>query len=393
MLVNQINHLVFIQYFFGLIVWFFSLYILEKYLVFFTKINSSQRNYFLCYYILLSMAAIIRIFTNIFPFTLDSEVYLSAAEGIDRNNKFFFFGAFVYSTLIYFIKSVTFNNHYAILFFNNFIFIIALIDLLFLIPRNKIKSLRPWYIFLLVYPSIYWFIPNILREALFFFCIVKVLKYSLIIIKTDRFIYNFLLLILFSVLCIALRPQVLPILYAWISFIFFKRSILSFILIILFGFGLLSNDFITSEYLTKVSFEYLEAKKTEGATSIPTIAFEENIIPTNIYEVITLAPYLVFRFLFAPFPWELSNLRYLFAFLDSTLMLLLFITLFWVIIRGYVYNWDIILFSFLFIIVLGIFEIAFSGAVRHRMPFVLIMSTLLLNLPTVSSQKEIILHE
>ena len=70
-----------------------------------------------------------------------------------------------------------------------------------------------------------------------------------------------------------------------------------------------------------------EAKKTEGATNVPTIAFQENIIPTNISELFMLAPFLIFRFLFAPFPWELSNLKYLFAFLDSSLMLLLFINL------------------------------------------------------------------
>ena len=54
---------------------------------------------------------------------------------------------------------------------------------------------------------------------------------------------------------------------------------------------------------------YLEAKKTEGATNVPTIAFQENIIPTSFSELAFLSPYLVFRFLFAPFPWELSNLK------------------------------------------------------------------------------------
>ena len=115
---------------------------------------------------------------------------------------------------------------------------------------------------------------------------------------------------------------------------------------------------------------------------MPTIAFQENIIPTSFSELVSLSPYLVFRFLFAPFPWELSNLKYLFAFLDSTIMLLLFVTFTWIVVKGYVHSWDFIIFPFMFIVVLGIFEIAFTGAVRHRMPYVLIMSTLLLNLPT-----------
>ena len=170
--------------------------------------------------------------------------------------------------------------------------------------------------------------------------------------------------------------------YLWVTFMLFKKSIFNLIFVLLFGLVLLSNDFMTSEYLNKVSFEYLEAKKTEGATNVPTIAFQENIIPTSFSELVSLSPYLVFRFLFAPFPWELSNLKYLFAFLDSTIMLLLFITFAWIVVKGYVHSWDFIIFPFMFIVVLGIFEIAFTGAVRHRMPYVLIMSTLLLNLPT-----------
>ena len=39
------------------------------------------------------------------------------------------------------------------------------------------------------------------------------------------------------------------------------------------------------------------------------------------------------------------------------------------------------LFSFMFISVLGVFEIAFSGAVRHRMPYILILSVLIISLP------------
>ena len=76
---------------------------------------------------------------------------------------------------------------------------------------------------------------------------------------------------------------------------------------------------------------------------MPTIAFQENIIPTSFSELVSLSPYLVFRFLFAPFPWELSNLKYLFAFLDSTIMLLLFY-FHLDCCKGYVHSWDFIIF-------------------------------------------------
>ena len=382
MLIDYINHLALFQYIGGLLIWFFLLFLLEQYLASSKNLSYFEKKYFLGYFVILSLFAIVRIYTNYLPYTLDTKTYLSVAESISQKNEFYFFGAFLYSSFIYIIQAITFNNHYAILFINNFIFIIALIDLLGMIPNNQKKSLWLWSLFLFLYPSIYWFIPNVLREAVFFLCLVRVLKHS-ILIKNSRLIsYNSILLVIFSILCVALRPQVLPMIYLWVTFMLFKKSIFNLIFVSLFGVVLLSNDFITSEYLNKVSFEYLEAKKTEGATNVPTIAFQENIIPTSFSELVSLSPYLVFRFLFAPFPWELSNLKYLFAFLDSTIMLLLFITFAWIVLKGYVHSWDFIIFPFMFIVVLGIFEIAFTGAVRHRMPYVLIMSTLLLNLPT-----------
>ena len=382
MLIDYINHLALFQYIGGLLIWFFLLFLLEQYLASSKNLSFFEKKYFLGYFVILSLFAIVRIYTNYLPYTLDTKTYLSVAESISQKNEFYFFGAFLYSSFIYIIQAITFNNHYAILFINNFIFIIALIDLLGMIPNNQKKSLWLWSLFLFLYPSIYWFIPNVLREAVFFLCLVRVLKHS-ILIKNSRLIsYNSILLVIFSILCVALRPQVLPMIYLWVTFMLFKKSIFNLIFVSLFGVVLLSNDFMTSEYLNKVSFEYLEAKKTEGATNVPTIAFQENIIPTSFSELVSLSPYLVFRFLFAPFPWELSNLKYLFAFLDSTIMLLLFITFAWIVLKGYVHSWDFIIFPFMFIVVLGIFEIAFTGAVRHRMPYVLIMSTLLLNLPT-----------
>ena len=382
MLIDYINHLALFQYICGLLIWFFLLFLLEQYLASSKNLNYFEKKYFLGYFVILSLFAIVRIYTNYLPYTLDTKTYLSVAESISQKNEFYFFGAFLYSSFIYVIQAITFNNHYAILFINNFIFIIALIDLLGMIPNNQKKSLWLWSLFLFLYPSIYWFIPNVLREAVFFLCLVRVLKHS-ILIKNSRLIsYNSILLVIFSILCVALRPQVLPMIYLWVTFMLFKKSIFNLIFVSLFGVVLLSNDFMTSDYLNKVSFEYLEAKKTEGATNVPTIAFQENIIPTSFSELVSLSPYLVFRFLFAPFPWELSNLKYLFAFLDSTIMLLLFFTFTWIVVKGYVHSWDFIIFPFMFIVVLGIFEIAFTGAVRHRMPYVLIMSTLLLNLPT-----------
>jgi len=381
MLINHINNLVFFQFFVAIIIWFFLLFLIDRHLIRNFTTNDSKYTFFLCYYVILSIVAIIRIFYTVLPFTPDSLMYLKAAKYINIDNNFYFIGAFIYSSFIYFIKALTFNNYYSILFLNNFIFILALIELTKVIPKNNTKSLWVWYCFLLVYPSVYWFIPNILREAIFFYFIVNVLTRSIELLNSRTTINKLFLLILFCFLSTLFRPQIFPIIFCWLVYVFFKRSFISGIVIFLFGVLLLFNDQIIAEYISKVSFEYLEAKKTQGADSIANIAFENLIIPKNIYELINLVPYLIFRFLFAPFPWELSNLKYFFATSDSIVLIILFSILFYNIIRKRLWNWDIIIFSFMFISVLGVFEIAFSGAVRHRMPYILILSVLIMSLP------------
>ena len=41
------------------------------------------------------------------------------------------------------------------------------------------------------------------------------------------------------------------------------------------------------------------------------------------------------------------------------------------ILRNEIFNYDILYFSFLFLLILSIFEIAFTGAVRHTFPFII----------------------
>ena len=171
----------------------------DRYLTSYENLDNTEKKYFLGYFVILSMFAIIRIYTNYLPYTLDTKTYLSVAESISQKNEFYFFGAFLYSSFIYLIKAITFNNHYGILFINNFIFIIALIDLLGMVPKNKKRSLWLWSLFLFSYPSIYWFIPNVLREAVFFLCLVRVLKHSIAINNSSFISYNNLLLVFFSI--------------------------------------------------------------------------------------------------------------------------------------------------------------------------------------------------
>ena len=144
MLIDYINHLALFQYIGGLLIWFFLLFLLEQYLASSKNLSYFEKKYFLGYFVILSLFALVRIYTNYLPYTLDTKTYLSVAESISQKNEFYFFGAFLYSSFIYLIQAITFNNHYAILFINNFIFIIALIDLLGMIPSSQKKSLWLW---------------------------------------------------------------------------------------------------------------------------------------------------------------------------------------------------------------------------------------------------------
>lgn len=379
MFVDHISYLALQQYFIAAIVWCFSLLLLSQYLNIQHKEISNKKIFFMSYYIALSIIAVVRIFSNILPNTPDSFMYLKASERIANGNDFFLIGAFFYSDIIYFIKSLTFDNHYAIIFFNNVLFIFALIKLLKMVPKRNLSSFWLWFLFLLIYPSIYWFVPNILRESIFFYCIVNVFACSINFQNSKLSLQNGFSLAFFSTFSVLLRPQILPILFVWFAYVFFKRSVLFGLLISLIGIIFLTNDYIISEYLSKISLEYLEAKKIEGAASVPSIAFKETIIPNSFSELIILTPYLVFRFLFAPFPWEMSNLRYSFAFLDSLILVFLFLNIAWNAIKRKLWSLDIVVFTFLFITILGVFEIAFTGAVRHRMPYILILSVLIMS--------------
>ena len=380
MLVKYVTQMAFFQFIIAIFIWFFLFFILERYLKSKYYLNYSSVKFFIIYYILLSIFAILRIFWNILPDTSDSFFFLSIAEEIERGDNIKIFGPYVYSSFIYVIKILTFNNYYTILFVNIFIFIIALVDLMSIIPQSNRNRYWIWFGFLLIYPSIYWFVPNVVREAIFIFCIVNILCQSINIIHKNITIKYVCLLIFYCSITVILRPQTLPILFIWLLFLSCRRNFKYGILVVVVGLLFLNTNYVQQEIIQKVSFGYLEAYKTEASSSVPQIAFKELIIPSGLKELFTLSPYLIFRFLFSPYPWELSNLQYTFAFTDALLVAILFLVLGWMAMKGLIWNWDIVFFSFLFITIMGVFEIAFTGAVRHRMPYILILSSFLLNI-------------
>jgi len=324
-------------------------------------------------FLFLSMVSFIRLYFNFLPFTPDSIFYLDEYYRLD------FFGPGFYERFISFINILFGNNVNILILINILIYCLSIMELILLVPNHKDKNFTIFFIFAFFLPSVIWFVPNILRESLFIYFIVMVLKFSLQNTKKTNFVFiDLLKFIFFSFLAFTLRPQILPILFIWIAFVISKKNKLFIIPFLGIGYFINQLDYVKSQIISKLSFHYLESFKTEGTDNlISNIAFDKLLIPTTFYELVTYSPELFFRFLFAPYIWNLNNLKYTFAYIDALFVTLLIFLIIYNILKKKIFNYDIIYFSFLFLFILSIFEIAFTGAVRHRFPFIVTLLPLI----------------
>ena len=328
-------------------------------------------------FLFLSFISFIRLYFNFLPFTPDSIYYLDEYYRLD------FFGPGSYERFISFINLLFGHNVNILIIINILIYCLSIKVLVLLVPNYKNKNFTIFFIFAFFLPSVIWFVPNILRESLFIYFIIMVLKFSLKNIKKTDFIFTDLLkFIFFSFSAFVLRPQILPILFIWSTFIFSKRNKFFIIPFLALGYIINQLDYVKSQIITKLSFHYLESFKTEATDSlISNIAFDKLLIPTTFYELIIYSPELFFRFLFVPYVWDLGNLKYTFAYIDALFVTILIFLIIYNVLKNRIFNYDIIYFSFLFLFILSIFEIAFTGAVRHRFPFIITL------LPLIVSKK------
>ncbi len=374
MLIQSIDWLSVTNLVIGFVIWFIVFYFFQNYL--YKKYTKSLHiaRFFIIYFIVLSAVGFLRVTTEVLPKTIDSVFYLSVSSEILQGNYFSFMNAKIYGYLIAFIRILTFSNLYILIVANILFFLFAVMDILTFIPHYRDKNLTTIFIGLFSYISIYWFMPNVLREAIFLFFLVKSLKFSLRFADGIDKHKNVILFLLFGLFAGLLRPQIFPLLGIWLTWLMLQnRKFLLFLATIIFiSLLLFFHDFVQSVF-SEAFLSSLKSYKTEAVDGLGFIAFEELIIPNSFFELVVHLPFLVFRFLFTPFPWDLSNVQYFFAYVDA-----LFICVFvGIVIKNILQRriWDtrILAFSALFLISLGVFEIAFTGAVRHRMPYILIM--------------------
>ena len=167
--------------------------------------------------------------------------------------------------------------------------------------------------------------------------------------------------------------------FLWFVYVAFRRSfkyaVIPTVLILIIFFATPLKD----EYIRKISLDYIEAYKEEASADLGFIAFDDLVITESISGLILSTPYTSIRFLLSPFPWNPSNLQYTFAYLDALFVFGFILLLIFRAYKRLIWDWNIVLFALIFIVAFGIFEIAFTGAARHRMPFIILLLPLLVD--------------
>jgi len=152
-----------------------------------------------------------------------------------------------------------------------------------------------------------------------------------------------------------------------VSVSFFLLSIL----IVSFS-GLALFQFVDSNLLNLHYFQLYR----NAFSDLPN-AYLINIAYNDWWDFIAYLPRFIAYFLFAPFPWISSNYKYFMVTLDSILTIFIIINSLFIVIRN-ANKWKghillIIICLLIFIVPFAMIEASPSGAVRHRMPIILIL--------------------
>lgn len=378
MFITQISENIAFQYFLGFILWQVLYYFLSQYINFsFQNSHHIKKNLHL-FFVFLSIIAVVRIFYNVLPITSDSFLYLTKASGIMAGDSYDVFGSGIYSYIIALVELLVFKNIYVVIFLNVTIFLIGIMEVIKQIPDYEKRDLSVFFLLLFIYPAIIWFIPNILREAIFFLCIVKTYKYSQTILAEEYLSKSVFKLFIFSSIAIIIRTQVLPILMLWFVYLAFKKNYKFAIFPTLVLLILFFTTPLKDEYLRKISFDYIQAYKNEASSGLGFIAYTDLIVPENITQLIQSMPMLLMRFVLSPFPWNLTYMQYTFAYIDALYVLTIVLMLVYRILKNQIWSWSLIIFVMIFLITFGVFEIAFTGAARHRMTFIILLIPLVI---------------
>jgi len=298
-----------------------------------------------------------------------------------------------FSNLLALVYKITGRSPLVLLSFLNFISILTIIIIsncsykIWQSENAKMKSL----IFLSILPINILYSVSILREVLILFFMSLSILMLINYIKSNRYIYIYLSIFLFS-LNIFFHAPLLTGLIPIIIFFFIQslrdlfngiisgtlklapifNAILIFFIIyngLIFSWEkAIYSHFITSNIIENLVI-HAENTYISGAS------FPLYILPTNNYELFYLLPLRMIYFLFSPFPWDISKPIHLFGLFDSFITLIIFYYL----IKNFKeikMNKNSLLLISIFLIILIVYSLGtgnFGTAIRHKYKFLFII--------------------
>ena len=324
------------------------------------------------------------------------EYYASTNSTIAINEIYKLISANFFSTfsnLLALVYKITGRSPLVLLSLLNFISIITIIVIsncsynIWKSENAKIKTL----ILLSIMPINILYSVSILREILILFFMSISILMLIYYIKSNRYIYIYLSIFLFSLniffhapLLVGLVPIIIYFFIQSLKDLFiglingnmkiapiFNTTLIFFIIYNVLFFSwekAIYSHFITLNIADQL---VIHAKNTftSGAS------FPLYTLPTNNIELFYLLPLRMIYFLFSPFPWDISSSIHLFGLLDSLLSLLIFYFL----VKNFkeiIMNKYLIILIFIFLSILIVYSLGtgnFGTAIRHKFKFFFII--------------------
>ncbi|MBM6648155.1 hypothetical protein [Bacillus sp. RIT 809] len=349
-----------------------------------------QRAMIICYYSLYSMMIICNYYFHIFDsFLLDPDFFSKRSnellEIIINPNVSIFeelsklnaanIGANLYMIIIIIpLMCLTFNYPPSIILILFVLFVFAVIKLIEL-HRDRLsdKGINILLLLLFMYPALFLHNMVLMRESIGV-SVTILLIYSLLnLTKSIKYKIGFLIsLFLLTMIRSQNFPVVIVLLIIYI-FLFqgIRKNKILFSLLVIGIILALETEY--GYYLGNIDVRYISNYRI-GNANLPQ-AYLTNINLSSWWDVIKYFPMLLFYYVFSPFPWQIENFRFLFNTTDS-----LYITIISLLFIKYTLNakldkrdYFIFIFVFIFLGSYSLLEVYHGGAVRHRMPQIILL--------------------
>lgn len=379
----------------------YSIFFLFLLLIICKRIVFSSKNNFLIlgYFLLLSLVGLLDYFYEIIPYFPDSELYTAYIENKKVSTQLYSFSKGYSSTyyVSFLYKWFFIYNAFYYVVFQKFVLVLSIL-IIWVALKNLALSIQPltkkdlirlqsvYFMVVIFYPSLILYTASPLRDFL------SVFLTSLFILGIVNFIIkkkHFKRLLSFSLMGFYfIRFQFVVIVVMAISLVLVfelrknkKNHILNRIGILLLGVGasyavyIFLDLFNYSNFLTPNGFSYLRNYFNDSYGGSDQVY--GNIRFNSYLQILLYVPMYVLQFFFAPIPFLLKTnpLNFFVGFIDFIYVFALFFILLrnLKVVNYYKYLKRIFVITLFTSIPAALFEFYLSGAIRHRVPYILMM--------------------